>query len=412
MRVIAAGSGLQKAFVAALAALVALAAMLALVARADAAGTSAKPPKGPAGAKFYSPPKHFPKKHGSLIWQRKAKGITPIANAKSNTLVLYSSKTITGKLTAVSGVVSVPKGKAPKHGWPVISYAHGTTGTADVCAPTRSPASSLQAPYTTYIDPELQDWTNAGYAVVRTDYVGLGTPGPHGYLVGVDEGHSVLDIVAAARELNPDIGKKFLIAGHSQGGHAALFAAGLAGKWAKGLKLRGTVAYAPASHLADQAELLPALTSPSPLTALATLIVQGASTVTSEIQVPQILSDQVLALYPQVDETCLPQLGEPDSLGGIPPSELLRDGADTSKLLSVLGEQNPAVKTSAPILLAQGTADTTVFKTYTDQLNDELDGLGDNVDYQVFPGVTHGEIPAAAEVDALAFFEQRLPAGN
>ena len=409
MTVTTAGSGLQKAFVAVLAAVVALTAMLALAARADAARPSHHPPHGPAGAKFYNPPKHFPKKHGSLIWQRKAKGITPIANAKSNTLVLYSSKTINGKATAVSGIVSVPKGKAPKHGWPVITYAHGTTGTADACAPTRSPASSLQAPYTTYIDPQLQAWTKAGYAVVRTDYEGLGTPGTHGYLVGVDEGRAVLDIVAAAQDLNPDIGKRFLIAGHSQGGHAALFAAGLARKWGKGLKLRGTVAYAPASHLADQAELLPALTAPSPLSALVTLIVQGASTVTPEVQVQQILSDQVLALYPQVKRTCLPQLGASDSLGGVPPSEVERDGVDDSALLRVLGEQNPAVRTKAPILLAQGTADTTVFPFLTDQLNDELTALGDEVDYQKFPGVTHGETPAAAEDDALAFFEKRLP---
>jgi pimeloyl-ACP methyl ester carboxylesterase len=398
----------RKVLVAALAALFALAVTLALVARADAA----KPTRGPGGAKFYTPPKHYPAKHGTLIWQRNARGITPIDNAKSNRLVLYSSKTVTGKRTAVSGIVSVPKGKPPKGGWPVITYAHGTTGTADVCAPTRSPASSPQAPYTSYIDPELEDWTRAGYAVVRTDYAGLGTPGPHGYLVGVDEGRSVLDIVAAARQLNPDIGKRFLIAGHSQGGHAALVAAGRATKWAKGLGLRGTVAYAPASHLAEQAELLPALTSPSPLTALATLIVQGASTVTKDIQIPQILSDEVLALYPQTNRTCLPQLGQSDSLGGIPPSHLLREGADTGRLLGVLSKQNPAVKTKAPILLAQGTADTTVFPSFTDSLNEELVDLGDSVDYQKFPGVTHGETPAAAEDAAMAFFQRRLPSGR
>jgi pimeloyl-ACP methyl ester carboxylesterase len=407
----AAASTPRRALLACLVALLALATCLALVAPASAAKPD-KPAKGPAGAKFYTPPKGFSKKHGTLIWQRKAKGITPITNAKSNTLVLYSSKTLAGKPTAVSGIVSVPKGKPPKGGWPVITYAHGTTGTADVCAPTRSPADSPQAPYTFYIDPELQDWTQAGYAVVRTDYIGLGTPGPHGYLVGTDEGRAVLDIVAAARQLNPDIGKKFLIAGHSQGGHAALFAAGLAGKWAKGLKLRGTVAYAPASHMAEQADLLPALTSPSPLSALASLIVQGASTVTDQVNVQTLLSDQALALYPQVDETCLPQLGASDSLGGIAPADLLRDGADLNPLLDVLTKQNPAVKTSQPILLAQGSADTTVFPQFTNMLNQELVDLGNDVDYQVFPGVTHGEIPAAAEDDAMAFFEQRLPTGK
>lgn len=390
----------------ALVVVLALLASLGLAAQASAA----KPTKGPGGAKFYTPPKNFSGKHGSLIWQRNAKGITPIDGAASNTLVLYSSRDVNGKKVSASGIVSVPPGKAPKKGWPVITYAHGTTGTADVCAPTRSPATSLQAPYTTYINPELQDWTDAGYAVVRTDYAGLGTPGPHGYLIGADEGHSVLDIVSAARALNPSIGKKFLIAGHSQGGHAALFAAGEAASYAKGLKLRGTVAYAPASHTAEQAELLPALTFPSGLSALATLIVEGASTVTDQVQIPAILSDPALAFYPQVNTTCLPQLGASDSLGGLPPSELLRDGADTAPLISVLTANNPAVTTKAPILLAQGSADTTVFPQFTNLLNNELVDMGNKVDYKVYPGVTHGEIPAAAEADALAFFQQRLPA--
>ncbi len=380
---------------------------------ASSAGATSVPPpkpaKGPSGAKFYTPPKGYPGKHGSLIWQRKAGGIVPIPGA-TNKLVLYTTRTLGGGKTPASGVVSVPKGKAPKGGWPVITYAHGTTGVADVCAPTRTPAGSPQEPYTTYIDPVLQDWVDAGYAVVRTDYAGLGTPGPHGYLVGIDEGHAVLDIVTAARSLNPSLGKKFLIAGHSQGGHAALFAAAEAASYGKGLKLRGTVAFAPASHLADQEALLPALTFPSGLSALATMIVSGASTVDPQGIVPsQILSDQALAFYPQLEQVCLGQLAAPDSLGGIPPSELIREGADLTSLNRVLTDNNPAIVTKAPILLAQGLADTTVFPQFTDLLNQELVDKGNSVDYQTFPGVTHGEIPLVAEPEATAFFEQRLP---
>ena len=70
---------------------------------------------------------------------------------------------------------------------------------------------------------------------------------------------------------------------------------------------------------------------------------------------------------------------------------------------------NPAVRIGPPVLLAQGTADTTVFPSFTDLLNGELDDLGDEVDYKTYPGVNHGAIVAAAEDDALGFFEQRLP---
>ncbi len=397
-----------RASIAALALTCALALLVLLAPATATAAKSQKPAKGPAGTKFYTPPKHYPAKHGSLIWQRKDTGITPIPGAK-NRLVLYSTRTLGGGKVVASGTVTVPRGKAPKGGWPVITYAHGTTGVADVCAPTRIPDGSPQEGYVTYMNPVIDAWLDAGYAVVRTDYAGLGTPGPHGYLVGIDEGHAVLDIVTAARTLNKKIGKKFLIAGHSQGGHAALFAAGEAASYGKGLKLRGTVAYAPASHLAEQEALLPALTSPNPLTALATMIVSGAATASDQIHPTQILSEPVLQYYPQLEQTCLAQLSATNSLGGIAPAQLLRPGADATALRAVLTDNNPAIVTKAPILLAQGLADTTVFPQFTTALNGELVGKGDSVNYQTFPGVGHGEIPAAAESQVLSFFEQRLP---
>jgi predicted esterase len=377
-------------------------------AEAKAKGHS-KITKGPKGLAFYKPPKNLPKQHGTLIWARKASGLVPLADARYTKLVLYSSRTPQGAKDAVSGSVSVPKGKAPKGGWPVITWAHGTTGVADVCAPSRNSMTSPSQASISYIYPDLNAWLRSGYAVVQTDYQGLGTPGKHPYLVGEAEGRSVLDIVTAARQLDPKISKRFLISGHSQGGQSALFAAGEASTWTPRLRLRGTVAFAPASHILDQASLLPALTSPSGLTALATLIVDGASTQSSAIDVNKVLSDEVLAFYPLLPSQCLQQLSQSNELGGIPPSHLERSGADLSALNPVLAAMNPLVKTAAPILIAQGTADTTVFPNFTDQLNTELVNAGDQVTYKKYSGVNHGGVVTAGEPDALAFFKQLLP---
>lgn len=373
---------------------------------------SSKVVKGPNGLAFYKPPKKTPKQHGRLIWTNKAKGVVPLKSAASTKLVLYTSVTPQGKRTAVSGSVSIPKGKAPKGGWPLITYGHGTTGIADKCAPSRNTANGPATSYISYTDAEQNAWLKAGYAVARSDYQGLGTPGTHAFLIGKASGRSMVDIVRAARDLNPKISNKFLIAGHSQGGHAALFAAGLAAKWAPELKLRGTVAYAPASHLRLQAASLPILTSPSSLTALASLIVRGASAVDPSLSANALLSDPVLAFYPQVDTECLSRLAEPDSLGGIAPSELIRDGADTDPLFDLLDLQNPNVVTAAPILLAQGEADSTTFPFLTDSLNTELVESGDNVNYIKYPGVDHGGVLEAASADAMSFFESRLPSGR
>ena len=175
-----------------------------------------------------------------------------LPHAARTQLVLYRSTGVTGRPVAVSGDVAVPKTRAPKSGWPVVAWDHGTTGIADSCAPSRTGAGG---DLTTYNQKLLDGFLKAGYAVVSTDYEGLGTPGVHPYLIGKSEGRSTLDMIRAARELDPRIGRRIAITGHSQGGHAALWAAALAHSWTPELKLRATVPFAPASHIADQAKL-------------------------------------------------------------------------------------------------------------------------------------------------------------
>jgi pimeloyl-ACP methyl ester carboxylesterase len=387
-------------------ALLAVVAMLGALLLASGAEAK-KVPEGPKGGAFYKPPKKLPKGHGKIIWQRDATKLVPIETAKVNKTILYTSKSPQGKRVAVSGALSIPKGKPPKGGWPVISWAHGTTGIADSCAPTRIRPNSAYSQ-----EPQLADWVDAGYAVVRTDYQGLGTPGVHPYLVGKAEGRSVLDMVSAARQYKPVLSKKFLVAGHSQGGQSALFAANLAKSWSPGLKFRGVASYAPGSHFYEQKELLPALTAPSGLSAIAALILKGAMTTNKAIDPDELLTSEALALFPQVNQICLPALGQPDSFGGIPPADLIQPSADTGPLDKALKKMNPALKVDKPVLVLQGESDTTALPFYTDMLVGELMDEGDDVDYQTYPGIDHGGIVPAAEDAAMDFFQQQLPSSR
>jgi len=359
--------------------------------------------KGPVGDAFYTPPSKVPSGHGSPVWQRKLTGPAVLKSAKSNTLLLYTSTGIDGKTVAVSGDVAVPKGKAPKGGWPVITWAHGTVGIADACAPSKI---GTQA---NYDSPLLNRWLKAGYAVVRTDYEGLGTPGPHPYLIGVSEGRSTLDMVRAARRLNPDIGSKLLIAGHSQGGQAALFAASLLKRWTPELKLAGTVAFAPVSHLADQAPLLRALTQPGGLAPLGAMILRGVDIADPALGIPNLLADKAKALYAQVDERCLTDLAKPDSFGAIAAAELLRPDADVAPIAAALGKNDDPqkLKIAGPVLIEQGKADTTVFPNFTASLARELKA---KLTYKTYAGVTHGGAVTdkAPSNDATKWIESRL----
>lgn len=158
--------------------------------------------------------------------------------------ILYASTGLSGQPVLVSGVVIVPAGPEPAGGRRIVAWAHPTTGIVERCAPSRARVffASVQG---------LAAMLARGYVVAATDYPGLGTPEVHPYLVGISEGRAVLDSVRAARQIpGTGAGNVFAVWGHSQGGHAALYAGLLAKRYAPELQLAGVAAAAPATDLA------------------------------------------------------------------------------------------------------------------------------------------------------------------
>ena len=157
--------------------------------------------------------------------------------------VLYRSTGLHNEPIAVSGVVVVPPGAVPSGGRPIVAWAHPTSGIVSRCAPSLAIFVFQQI-------QGLREMVDRGYAVVATDYPGLGTPGPHPYLVGESEARAVLDLVRVARTM-PEVGgsNSFAAWGHSQGGQAALFTGLIAESYAPELNLVGVAAAAPASDL-------------------------------------------------------------------------------------------------------------------------------------------------------------------
>ncbi|MFB6517914.1 lipase family protein [Streptomyces sp. NPDC056401] len=164
----------------------------------------------------------------------------PLPGQPTNTKawkIHYNSTTADGAPNVVSGTVIVPQdGRTGPR--PLITYAVGTVGMGDSCAP------SNNLPYGTSMEANLiQQLTLRGWAVVVTDYEGLGTPGVHTYTVGPSAGHAVLDAARAATRL-PEAGLSATtpvgIMGYSQGGQASSWAAELQGSYAPELQVKGT----------------------------------------------------------------------------------------------------------------------------------------------------------------------------
>ncbi|MFI5764682.1 lipase family protein [Streptomyces sp. NPDC051563] len=164
----------------------------------------------------------------------------PLPGQPTNTKawkIHYNSTTADGAPNVVSGTVIVPQdGRTGPR--PLITYAVGTVGMGDSCAP------SNNLPYGTALEANLiQQLTLRGWAVVVTDYEGLGTPGVHTYTVGPSAGHAVLDAARAATRL-PEAGLSATtpvgIMGYSQGGQASSWAAELQGSYAPELQVKGT----------------------------------------------------------------------------------------------------------------------------------------------------------------------------
>ncbi len=191
---------------------------------------------------FYKPPSTIPPRPGVLLRsERYTRGIPDQWRAWR---ILYTTTRDENEPAVASGLV-IASDHLPAGPRPVIAWAHGTTGVAAQCAP-----SLLPSRWNADVIPGINQALRRGWVIVATDYVGLGTPGPHPYLIGQGEARSVLDSVRAARQMSQlSLQDATVVWGHSQGGHAALWAGVLAPAYAPDVNVVGVAALAPASDL-------------------------------------------------------------------------------------------------------------------------------------------------------------------
>ena len=287
----------------------------------------------------------------------------------------------------------------------MIGWANGSTGWAPDCSPFDQPSP--------FVDSLLAEWTERGYAVVRTNYQGWDDGRP--LLHGRANAEALIDAITAAHEATGELTTDWIALGHSEGGAAVMWAADLAASSDSPFPLKGAVAYAPTGPgVGDFLErTLAGEPVPQGAQPLISITALGAHVVDDTIDLDRLITD---AMRPQLDRatiSCLPDLAE---LPQIQAGNYLHPGTDADKLLSYAREQDPSRATvQVPVAIFQGGEDqTTVTPATTEAMIRELCARSDlPIEYHYYPDADHRSVATLAQESATPFdFARTAVAGT
>lgn len=346
---------------------------------------------------FYKVPAKYPKQPGSLIKSQKL-DLPDIDGTVYR--VMYVSEGEQGEPTVVTGTVAVPKGKAPKGGFPVIALAHGTTGMADQCAPSLDPAEDA---------PVVNAILEKGWAIAATDYQGLGTPGLHPYIAGRNAARNTIDNVRAARELDGvKLSSDYVTWGHSQGGHTAMHVDQLGPEYAPELNLKGVVAGAPPS----QFNLIYDFLLTSDFRHYLLMAAGGLNQAYGDEAAPldAVLTPEGIELVPELEEACSGDLQE--QFRDVDFETVVKADPFTvpewREILTAEDPQSFSTPSEVPLLIIHGGEDEQIPTVSSQILAEHLCDIGQSLVRWVYPGTSHAGVIQPSLDDMLTWIENRF----
>ena len=320
--------------------------------------------------------------------------------------VLYSTVNQHDQPAVSTGAVFLPPGPAPEGGFPVLAWAHGTVGLGDDCTPSALPRTLRDDEY-------LSHWLNEGYAVVASDYVGLGTPGLMSYLNSVTTAHGVVDSVIAAHDMGLPLSRAWAIVGQSQGGGAAVSSARWATEFSAGtgLDYRGVVATGTPANidkLVQQAGPDLVLPELGPIAnAYTAYILAALREARPDLDIDGVLTPAGLDAAARAETVCAKALS--DELAALTPAAFF-----TAPLHSIPGMADalqafmgtPSTGFDRPIFLGVGLLDRDVPPASTLTFYDQLVANNQDVTLRIYPEEDHSGTVLASLPDSTPFLRQ------
>ncbi|MFT8768053.1 MAG: lipase family protein [Gluconobacter cerinus] len=347
-------------------------------------------------------PQNSAQKPGVLLNSAPLADTLSLPNAARSLRITYlSTDGVTGKgLVPVTAEVIVPAGVAPAGGWPIVAWAHGTVGNDDSCAPSLNPYSERNTHY-------LSEWMKRGFAIVATDYQGLGTPGVHPYLNTRAEAYSVLDSVRAALKSVPGLQNKVMIVGQSQGGGAAFASAAFAPTYAPDINVRGTVAtgipYMTPEILSGLLQEAGKSSGYSPLVAYTLLIGSSYAGLHPTFRPEDAFTSKAMPAFKAAADSCLTGLSDMAEKDGLTLANALQPTFVKAMTPAFKTMTYPTLKLAQPLFVGTGTADQDVPPQLQEGLVKAACAAGSTVQAHLYKGLDHSQTVNASLPDSAAF---------
>lgn len=354
---------------------------------------------------FYRWPGRLPRQPGVMLREEAFPAQPEIVEAGTALRILYTSTDVRWKsgLIPVSGTLHLPKGHPPRGGWPLLAWEHGTLGVADSCAPSWAGHRPRDAAY-------INQWLKHGFAVVSTDYQGLGGPGPHPYTIWEAEGRSVLDGIRAATSAHKtEIANVVIVSGQSQGSGAALGATRLAPTYAPDVGLRASIATGIVSTFPDGPYHPPeSIKSPGPGPAYYTILAMVGGGLRDGAPAPDsLVTEKGHLLLEAARHTCNTAIHRLEAQEKVTAANAFKAPEAVPPLMRHSTDMKPT-KLPVPTFMGTGLADAALPPQRQYAAVVALCAAGSHVVWKTYPGVTHNGSVHAALGDELTFVEAAL----
>ena len=355
---------------------------------------------------FYRFDQRLPETPGVVLRTEALSSQQSLSQAGSNLRLLYTSTDgiSNDRIVPVSGALYLPKGEPPASGWPLLAWTHGTVGIADSCAPSWDGRQAQDEAY-------LNHFLTHGFAIVASDYQGLGTEGTHPYLASRPAAYSNLDIIRAVQRAPFPVSNDVILIGQSQGAGAAVASAGYASTYAPELSVIGVVTtgvpfFVPA--IFEAMERLRNPNKPDPLLGYSFFAMTLTEQLDAEFSLSAFVSEKAMPIATRVDDLCYREMKELVTEAALTYSESFDESPRQALFKSFEAMSYPKFALDVPIFVGTGGLDRDTPPKMQRMLINKMCEAGTVVFSKFYPDLDHRGVVPGATADVLDFVQGRF----